>query len=131
MVLVDCRPIPKLAPVVEKGFFSDIWEIFCEGKLAHVEASSFDGNISKFLNNRTAFDNKYAVNTILVIGKLFYEKIKTINVEKFENDVDNVKDKNPLENSKLLNNYLNENYSIDQINDLQIPKYFYDLDDFL
>ena len=38
------------------------------------------------LNNRTTFDNKYAVNTILVIGKLFYEKIKTINVEKFEND---------------------------------------------
>ena len=76
----------SMGEVIEKGFFSDIWEIFCEGKLVHVEASGFDGNISKLLNNRTTFDNKYAVNTILVIGKLFYEKIKNINVEKFEND---------------------------------------------
>ena len=31
------------------------------------------------------------------------------------------------ENSKLLNNYLNENYSDEEINDLQIPKYFYEI----
>ena len=47
--------------------------------------------------------------------------------EKFENDVDNNRDKNPLENSKLLNNYLKENYSTEQINDLEIPKYFYEV----
>ena len=31
--------------------------------------------------------------------------------EKFENDTENYKEKPPLENSKLLNNYLKENYS--------------------
>ena len=47
--------------------------------------------------------------------------------EKFENDTENLKDGNPLENSKLLNNYLNENYSEEEISNLKIPKYFYEV----
>ena len=47
--------------------------------------------------------------------------------EKFENDNENYKEKPPLENSKLLNNYLKENYSEDQIKNLEIPKYFYEV----
>jgi hypothetical protein len=47
--------------------------------------------------------------------------------EKFENDTENYKEKPPLENSKLLNNYLKENYSEDQIKNLEIPKYFYEV----
>jgi len=47
--------------------------------------------------------------------------------EKFENDSENLKDGNPLENSKLLNNYLNENYSDDEITNFKIPKYFYEI----
>ena len=47
--------------------------------------------------------------------------------EKFENDLEKNRDRDPLENSKLLSNYLNENYSTEEINDLQIPKYFYEI----
>ena len=47
--------------------------------------------------------------------------------ENFENDTENYKDKSALENSKLLNNYLNENYSKEEISNLNIPKYYYEV----
>ncbi len=37
------------------------------------------------------------------------------------------KEGNPLDNSKLLNNYLNENYSEEELSSLNIPKYFYEI----
>ena len=48
-------------------------------------------------------------------------------LEDFENDTENLKGGNPLENSKLLNNYLKENFSQQEIEDLKIPKYFYEV----
>ena len=50
-----------------------------------------------------------------------------VHLEDFKNDKENLKDNNPIENSKLLNNYLNENFSSDEINNLNIPKYFYEI----
>ncbi len=47
--------------------------------------------------------------------------------ENFENDTENYKDKSALENSELLNNYLNENYSKEEISNLNIPKYYYEV----
>jgi len=48
-------------------------------------------------------------------------------LEEFENDTKNQKEGNPLDNSQLLNNYLNENYSKEEISNLNIPKYFYEI----
>ena len=47
--------------------------------------------------------------------------------EKFENDSQDLKNKNPLENSKLLNNYLSENYSKEEISKMDIPKFYYEI----
>ncbi len=47
--------------------------------------------------------------------------------EKFENDSEDLKNKNPLENSKLLNNYLSENYSKEEISKMDIPKFYYEI----
>ena len=47
--------------------------------------------------------------------------------EKYENDKSDLKDKSALENSKLLGNYLNENYSKEEIDQIDIPKYFYEV----
>ena len=47
--------------------------------------------------------------------------------EKFENDSEDLKNKNPLENSKLLNNYLSENYSKEEISKMEIPKFYYEI----
>ena len=44
--------------------------------------------------------------------------------EKFENDSLDLKEKTPKENSKLLTNYISENYSSEEIENLKIPKYF-------
>jgi hypothetical protein len=44
-------------------------------------------------------------------------------LENFENDTNSIKDKDPLENSKLLNNYLNEN----EISNKEVPKFFYEV----
>ena len=48
-------------------------------------------------------------------------------LDKFENDKENNKEKAPLDNSKLLNNYLNENYSKEEISNLNIPKNYYEV----
>ena len=47
--------------------------------------------------------------------------------DKFENDDDNKKENEAIENSKLLNNYLKENYTEEEIQNLEIPKYFYEI----
>ncbi|MDC3110159.1 M1 family metallopeptidase [Flavobacteriales bacterium] len=47
--------------------------------------------------------------------------------EKYENDKSDLKDKSALENSKLLVNYLNENYGQDEIEAMEVPKYFYEV----
>ena len=47
--------------------------------------------------------------------------------EKIENDSEDLKSKNPLENSKLLNNYLSENYSNEEISKMNIPKFYYEI----
>ncbi len=47
--------------------------------------------------------------------------------EKYENDKSDLKDKSALENSKLLVNYLNENYGQDEIDAMDVPKYFYEV----
>ena len=47
--------------------------------------------------------------------------------EKYENDKSDLKDKSAMENSKLLENYLNENYGQDEIDAIDVPKYFYEV----
>ncbi len=47
--------------------------------------------------------------------------------EKYENNKSDFKDKSPLDNSKLLGNYLKENYSQEEINTIDIPKYYYEI----
>ena len=47
--------------------------------------------------------------------------------EKFENDSLDLKEKTPKENSKLLTNYISENYSPEEIENLRIPKYFFEI----
>ena len=47
--------------------------------------------------------------------------------DKFENDDDNKKENEAIENSKLLNNYLKENYTEEEIQNMEIPKYFYEI----
>ena len=48
-------------------------------------------------------------------------------LDKLENDSENNKENQAIENSKLLNNYLKENYSNEQIEDLNIPNFYYEI----
>ena len=48
-------------------------------------------------------------------------------LDKLENDLENNKENQPTENSKLLNNYLRENYSIEQIENLNVPNFYYEI----
>ena len=48
-------------------------------------------------------------------------------LENFDNDTENLKENDPLKNSKLLNNYIKENFSESEITNLQVPKYFYEI----
>ena len=48
-------------------------------------------------------------------------------LDKLENDLENNKENQPMENSKLLNNYLKENYSTEQIENLNVPNFYYEI----
>ncbi len=48
-------------------------------------------------------------------------------LDKLENDLENNKENQPTENSKLLNNYLKENYSTEQIENLNVPNFYYEI----
>ena len=48
-------------------------------------------------------------------------------LENSKNDNENIKENSPLENSKLLNNYINENFTESEISNLEVPKYFYEI----
>ncbi|MBL6684197.1 MAG: M1 family metallopeptidase [Flavobacteriaceae bacterium] len=48
-------------------------------------------------------------------------------LDKLENDSENNKENQAIENSKLLNNYLKENYSNEQIEDLNVPNFYYEI----
>ena len=48
-------------------------------------------------------------------------------LDKLENDLENNKENQSTENSKLLNNYLKENYSKEQIENLNVPNFYYEI----
>jgi len=48
-------------------------------------------------------------------------------LDKLENDLENNKENQPTENSKLLNNYLKENYSKEEIENLNVPNFYYEI----
>jgi len=48
-------------------------------------------------------------------------------LDQLENDLENNKENQPTENSKLLNNYLKENYSKEQIENLNVPNFYYEI----
>ena len=47
--------------------------------------------------------------------------------EKNENDKGNLKENSALDNSKLLGNYLKENYTQDELDVIDVPKYYYEV----
>ena len=47
--------------------------------------------------------------------------------EKNENDKGNLKDNSAIDNSKLLGNYLKENYSQEELDVIDVPKYYYEV----
>ncbi len=48
-------------------------------------------------------------------------------LDKLENDLENNKENQPTENSKLLNNYLKENYTKEEIENLNVPNFYYEI----
>ena len=48
-------------------------------------------------------------------------------LDQLENDLENNEENQPTENSKLLNNYLKENYSKEQIENLNVPNFYYEI----
>ena len=54
-------------------------------KILHAEAINFSGEIKEFITNKTNLNDKYAVNTILIIGKEFIKKAELLDINKYEN----------------------------------------------
>ena len=75
----------SMQETVEKGYFSDLWKINLMKKFLHAEAINFSGEIKEFITNKTNLNDKYAVNTILIIGKEFIKKAELLDINKYEN----------------------------------------------
>ena len=75
----------SMQETVEKGYFSDLWKINLDEKILHAEAINFSGEIKEFITNKTNLNDKYAVNTILIIGKEFIKKAELLDINKYEN----------------------------------------------
>ena len=75
----------SMQETVEKGYFSDLWKIKLDEKILHAEAINFSGEIKEFITNKTNLNDKYAVNTILIIGKEFIKKAELLDINKYEN----------------------------------------------
>ena len=75
----------SMQETVEKGYFSDLWKINLDEKILHAEAINFSGEIKEFITNKTNLNGKYAVNTILIIGKEFIKKAELLDINKYEN----------------------------------------------
>ena len=75
----------SMQETVERGYFSDLWKIYLDEKILHAEAINFSGEIKEFITNKTNLNDKYAVNTILIIGKEFIKKAELLDINKYEN----------------------------------------------
>ena len=75
----------SMQETVERGYFSDLWKINLDEKILHAEAINFSGEIKEFITNKTNLNDKYAVNTILIIGKEFIKKAELLDINKYEN----------------------------------------------
>ena len=75
----------SMQETVERGYFSDLWKINLDEKILHAEAINFSGEIKEFITNKTNLNGKYAVNTILIIGKEFIKKAELLDINKYEN----------------------------------------------
>ena len=70
---------------VEKGYFSDLWQINLNEKIIHAEAINFSGDIKHLITNKTNLNDNYAVNTILIIGRDYLKKAELLDINKYEN----------------------------------------------
>ena len=75
----------SMQETVERGYFSDLWKINLDEKIFHAEAINFSGEIKEFITNKTNLNDKFAVNTILIIGKEFIKKAELLDINKYEN----------------------------------------------
>ena len=75
----------SMQETVERGYFSDLWKINLDEKILHAEAINFSGDIKEFITDKTNLNDKYAVNTILIIGKEFIKKAELLDINKYEN----------------------------------------------
>ena len=93
----------SMQETVERGYFSDLWKIYLDEKILHAEAINFSGEIKEFITNKTNLNDKYAVNTILIIGKEFIKKAELLDINKYENKNVKIAKKNALLIKKLTN----------------------------
>ena len=75
----------SMQETVERGYFSDLWQINLDEKIIHAEAINFSGDIKEALTNKTNLNDKYVVNTILITGKEFINKAELLDINKYEN----------------------------------------------
>ena len=64
--------------VIEKGYFSDFWNINIENKLIHTEAINTNLFEKKYLNSFSTLNNNSAVATIIIVGKKFLNNVNNL-----------------------------------------------------
>ena len=110
---------------IQKISYSDIWNIFINSKMKHVESINMSNNIMNNLNNKFTLKNHAAISTILVFGPLV-ESIKN-DLNKIIETIDNVNCELSMWDNKLIvRSIANDNYELKKTLNFILENIIYD-----
>ena len=105
--------------------YSDIWKIFINSKMKHVESINMSHNAMHNLNNKFTLNNHAAISTILVFGPLV-ESIKN-DLTKIVETIDNVNcELSMWDNKLIIRSIANDNYELKKTLNFILENIIYD-----
>ena len=105
--------------------YSDIWKIFINSKMKHIESINMSNNIMNNLNNKFTLNNNAAISSILVFGPLVESIKKDLN--KIIETIDNVNCELSMWDNKLIvRSIANDNYELKKTLNFILENIIYD-----
>jgi urease accessory protein len=105
--------------------YSDIWKIFINSKIKHVESINMSNNVINNLNNKFTLNNHSAISTILIFGPIV-EIIKN-DLSKIIDSIDKVNCELSIWDNKLIiRSIAHDNYELKKTINFILENIIYD-----
>ena len=105
--------------------YSDIWKVFINSKIKHVESINMSNNVNNNLNNKFTFSNHAAVSTILIFGPIV-EVVKN-DLNKIVKTIDTINCELSIWDNKLIiRSIAHDNYELKKTLNFILENIIYD-----